>query len=359
MKVLHVSGGFAAHPLYLQLTRHLRTHCSYQLVFSPVRSAAELARLPANEPGVLEYDYRRVLQPWHRLLFGAKIRRIFSELCRATDPGRFDLVHAHTLYSDGAIALRLKRQFGIPFAVAVRNTDINFFMRLRPDLASVAREVLHEAGRVVCLSPAYREALLGKLRGPLREEVRAKAAVIPNGIGALWLEEWSRPPRSADAPVQLLHVGDLSANKNVEGILRAAAVLHSRRGVRLTLVGGSGAREAALRKRLDGSGLTYVQYLGRIDDARALRDVYRQHDILVMPSFHETFGIVYIEALSQGLPVIHSKGQGIDGFFTPGTVSQAVDPNDIQDIARAAEALTERHETVSPLCMAMAKGFSW
>jgi glycosyltransferase involved in cell wall biosynthesis len=241
----------------------------------------------------------------------------------------------------------------------VRNTDINFFMRLRPDLNSIARQVLTEAGRVIFLSPAYREALLARLDTPLRQDVQAKAAVIPNGLSALWLEDWTRPARGADTPLRLLHVGDLSANKNVAGILRAAALLHSRRPVQLTLVGGSGARAAALRRELAASGHSFVNYLGKIDDGRALRDVYRTHDILVMPSFRETFGIVYIEALSQGLPVIHSKGQGIDGFFAPGTVSQAVDPNDIQDIAQAAEALIERHETSSPLCMAKAKEFSW
>jgi glycosyltransferase involved in cell wall biosynthesis len=78
-----------------------------------------------------------------------------------------------------------------------------------------------------------------------------------------------------------------------------------------------------------------------------------------MPSFKETFGVVYIEALSQGLPVIYSRGQGIDGFFAPHTVGEAVDPDDIQGIGAAIEALMRRLDATVPLCMEKAKEFSW
>ena len=48
----------------------------------------------------------------------------------------------------------------------------------------------------------------------------------------------------------------------------------------------------------------------------------RKNDIFIMPSYHETFGLVYAEAMSQGLPVIYTKGQGFDGFFEDGKVEK-------------------------------------
>ena len=56
---------------------------------------------------------------------------------------------------------------------------------------------------------------------------------------------------------------------------------------------------------------------------------YKSAHIFVMPSLTETFGIVFIEALSQGLPLIYTKGQGIDGYFPQGFVGYAYNPLDV------------------------------
>ena len=65
-----------------------------------------------------------------------------------------------------------------------------------------------------------------------------------------------------------------------------------------------------------------------------------------MPSITETFGLVYLEALSQGLPVLCSKGQGIDGFFPPNSVVELVNPSSISDIARGIRCLFYRLDSV-------------
>ena len=52
-----------------------------------------------------------------------------------------------------------------------------------------------------------------------------------------------------------------------------------------------------------------------------------------MPSYTESFGLVYAEAMSQKLPVIYSKGQGFDGQFEEGLVGYHVSPYDVKDIA--------------------------
>ena len=53
-----------------------------------------------------------------------------------------------------------------------------------------------------------------------------------------------------------------------------------------------------------------------------------------MPSFPETFGLVYVEAMSQGLPIIYTKGQGIDGYFEDGKVGYPVNTKDSNDIVK-------------------------
>jgi glycosyltransferase involved in cell wall biosynthesis len=83
------------------------------------------------------------------------------------------------------------------------------------------------------------------------------------------------------------------------------------------------------------------------------------HDVFVMPSFKETFGVVYLEALSQGLPILHSIGQGVDGFFDDSRVSEAVDPGSIADIARGIRELAQRRDDVRNSCIDQVRPFSW
>jgi glycosyltransferase involved in cell wall biosynthesis len=78
-----------------------------------------------------------------------------------------------------------------------------------------------------------------------------------------------------------------------------------------------------------------------------------------MPSFHETFGLTYIEALSQGLPVVHSRGQGVDGFFSAGTVASAVDPSVPRAIADGIREVVARLPSVRRVCRYEARRFAW
>jgi len=359
MNVLHISRGFAQNPLYSHLIRHLNILGHHQTIFAPVRSATELSRQPDDLPGMLEYKYRRILKPVHRVLFRRKVRTIFRELRDCINPNQFDLVHAHTLYSDGAVALRVKRQFDLPYIVAVRNTDLNFFMRLRPDLRWLARDVLTAASKVIFISPAYREKLLARIDSRSRNEIERKSVVVPNGLSSDWLDDFERPIRAVNKPLRLLYVGDFTSNKNVQGILDAASLLVDRVPVEVTLVGSGGSQEKPIRAAIRSGKYPFATYKGRINDRQVLRSVYRDHDILLMPSFRETFGVVYLEALSQGLPVVHSRGEGIDGLFPPGTVSEAVDPTSAGSIAAGTDLLAARLDQVRPTCITEAQKFGW
>ena len=66
-----------------------------------------------------------------------------------------------------------------------------------------------------------------------------------------------------------------------------------------------------------------------------------------MPSLTETFGLVYIEALSQGLPIIYTKGQGIDGFYKEGYVGFHVDPYNVNDIVKKIIMIDSDYDTLS------------
>lgn len=360
MNLLHINSDFANQALYNELISGLdRAGVGRQFVFAPIRSKAELGRNRNPELENTEYCYARVLRWYHRLFFRRKISTVFSKLANSVDLTRFSMVHAHFLYSDGAVALRIKEKYGTPFVVAVRNADINAFLRLRPDLFPICREVLSEASNIILISPAYSKRLMVKLPESLREKVCQKLHVVPNGVSNYWLEN---PPGGLSQNlerIRLLYVGDFSHNKNVPNILRAAELLSKEITVQLTLVGGGCDRLRKVQSMLDSGRYPFATFLGRIEARGELASVYRNHDIFVMPSYTETFGVAYIEALSQGLPVLHSEGEGIDGLFDAGTVSEAVNPKQPADIVHKIKILFARLATIRSLCVKQATRFDW
>jgi glycosyltransferase involved in cell wall biosynthesis len=308
---------------------------------------------------MVQYRFEHVLQPLHRILFRTKIRTVHASLRSTFDLAQVETVHAHFLFSDGAVALRLKKSLNLPYVAAVRNTDLNYFMRYRPDLRALANRILDEAAHIVFLSPAYKTALLNRVGKGLRARLEPKAVIIPNGLVSHWLAAPPAGSAGRSGPLRLLYVGDFSRNKNLRNTLRAVTRLAATRAVQLTLVGGGGNAEQEVRRALDSGAYPFAKYLGRIDDPDELRTIYRDHDIFVMPSFTETFGVAYIEALSQGLPVVHSRGQGVDGLLPDSTVSEAVDPRDPENIAEKISALAERREQVREACIHSAQCFDW
>lgn len=360
MRILHICSAYAQQKLYDELITNLERSCGVeQFVYVPVRGLEEL---DGNRNAALtgtHYRFAHILRGYHRVFFRRKIATIYRDLTSRVDSRKFSVTHAHFLYSDGAVALKLWRECGVPYIVTVRNTDLNFFMRYRPDLMPTCRQILGQASAVIFVTPAYREKLLARLPDEERDAVRNKSHVVPNGVADFWLAHPPNEQMQAQSSIRLLYVGDFSRNKNVPNTIRAADIVAKKMETHLTLVGGGGNGADIVSDMLKSGRHPRASFVGRIDDREDLLAIYRQHDIYVMPSLLETFGLSYIEALSQGLPVVHSRGQGVDGYFDKETVSEAVDPNAPASIANAIQALATRLPAIQSVCVKQAARFDW
>ena len=78
-----------------------------------------------------------------------------------------------------------------------------------------------------------------------------------------------------------------------------------------------------------------------------------------MTSKGETFGIVYVEAMTQGLPVIGLSGTGVSGYFRDGEVGCFIDDCDPKEIAQSVRAIIPDYETITVSCVNRAKEFNW
>jgi len=132
----------------------------------------------------------------------------------------------------------------------------------------------------------------------------------------------------------LLYVGRLSSEKQI-GLIRPA--LESVPGTRLAIVGDGPAR-AQLEAEFAGTPVTFMGYLSGAD----LSAAYASADVFVFPSAMETFGLVLIEAMAAGLPVVTSRVGGADDLVTPGESGYLFDVGDARGLVEGVRAIASQ-----------------
>lgn len=350
MRVLQLANGYLKNKLYTHLFAALEAQGVEETAFVPIRRGEAVPACPENVhivPCFGQLD---------RVLFYRKQKSMLRWLEANTDLKSFDIVHAHTVFSGGYAALQIHKRYGTPYIVAVRNTDVNTFFKYMVHLRRLGVEIMRRAEKVVFLSPAYRETVLGKwVPETYRREILEKSVVIPNGIAPLFLRGDAVPGKLDEGPLKLVYVGDISANKNPELTVEAMKLLRSG-GTDVTLTAIGPIREEKYRPLMEQKDL--VTHYDRCSQEEVIGHL-RQADIFVMPSHTETFGLVYAEAMSQGLPVLYTAGQGFDGHFPEGTVGYAVSDRDAEDVAKKICLIAENYEAMSAACIEAAQRFNW
>lgn len=341
MNVLHLCNDFCGSKVHENLYKSLDTLDVQQTVFTYFRDI-NLNGRNAFESTKTEFVYSNVLHLYHRALYHLKIRDVYRELQKRVDLSSFDCVHAVTLFSDGALAYRVKQDYGKPYMVSVRNTDVNTFLGYAPHTWHLGRKVLLNASKIVFISVALKKKFCGHvaIKGIL-PQIEDKFVVQPNGIDDYWIDHVQRREREGR---HILYVGKFDSNKNIVRLIKAISALQqSYPDLQLDLVGGKGNQE----KKVKGFIRKYPQWIhyhGEVYDKDVLRKIYDSNDIFAMPSIFETFGLVYIEALTQNLRLLYTKGQGIDGLFGK-SIGESVNPLSVKDIrCGLAKLLSCRYE---------------
>lgn len=129
----------------------------------------------------------------------------------------------------------------------------------------------------------------------------------------------------------LLYVGRLSSEKQVHKI---RAVLDTVPGTRLALVGDGPANDE-LRQQFAGTPATFMGYLR----GEELSSAFASADIFVFPSAMETFGLVVIEAMASGLPVVTSRVGGVDDMVRAGVNGYAFNVGDVRGMIDGVRAI--------------------
>lgn len=248
------------------------------------------------------------------------------------------MIQGHKLSMEGIIAARLAARFGVPYALCVQgNTDCTI-LNIRRDLRGTYKQIFHNAAMVFPFTPwslDYCEKLLGKRHGPVQ--------LLP----CITQQDSILMPQ--DTPAQAMSAFHLRhwQIKNLPVLLTASAAVEQHvDGYGLTIYGGGDpVLVQVLQQKIDKCEAENI-HLGGPLSAQNIQQVMNRHAAFVMPSKRESFGMVFIEALLAGCPIVYPQGSAVDGYFDDRSFAIGVPANDAQAIARATTELLLHQQSV-------------
>lgn len=329
-RVLHVGKFYPPHKGGMET--HLRDLCERL----PPRFEPHALVAASDAAGVEEtIDGVRVTRLGTRLQFGAA--PVCPGMARRIRESDARLVHLH-FPNPTAILSYLTSGHRGPLVVTY-HSDIVRQKVLGRAFRPVLYRFLSRASAIVATSPDYVES------SSVLRDFRAKCRVIPLGIVAEKFDrasdddadETARRVRAEHGPRIVLGVGRLIYYKGFEHLIRAMETVNSR-----LLIIGEGPLRAGLERLRDALGLgERVRFLGEVEDAAPY---FRAADVFALPSIarSEAFGIVQLEAMAAGVPVVNTRLDSGVPFVSPdGVTGLTVAPADPHALAAALNTLLD------------------
>lgn len=356
MHILHISNSYGGTKVYENLYTQLDKLGVRQTVFVPL-NAANHSRVGNQmidfQTAGSKIIYSTVLKPIHRFLYMAKINAIVKDLKKTADLSSVDAIHASTLCLDGAVAYKLHQETGIPFMCAIRNTDVNNYYKVFKWRKGFFSKILEAASKIIFISPKYKENFLGEIiPASVSKKIEERVMVIPNGVSGVFLANKSEEHKSYEGELNLIFVAAFYKGKGLVETIQAIEQLRGK-GYKITLNAiGKGLPNRPHDKEYEDQ----VDALAKGKDWVKTRAFKKPEDIIsemhkanafVMVSKPETFGLVYVEALSQHLPIIYAHGQGFDGFYPDGFVGYPAEAGNAESIADKIERLIKNYSSIA------------
>ena len=241
-----------------------------------------------------------------------------------------DIIHGHYLFPAGAAAVEVGNEYGIKTYVTAHGSDMFEVYKKQPMMRSTIKNVLKKADCVFAVSNALRHEIIATGVDGISQKTKLSLnSVDINRFSDEKNDSFKKENDLEDKPV-VMFVGNLIKRKNVDSLLEAKKIAKS--DYYLVIV-GDGPLCKDLKKKVKEDNIKDVIFTGSRTD---VENIIPSCDVLVLPSFSESFGLVLIEALACGKPVIGSNVGGITEIINS-DVGELVDPNDVSSIAKAID----------------------
>lgn len=268
----------------------------------------------------------------------------------------YDLVHVHTPFVAHYLGRKLAHLLDVPCVETYHTFFEDYLHHYLPFIPkslaksiarSISRRQCNEVNAIIAPSQPMLDVL--RLYG-----VKARAEVIPTGLQAHSFDEADgqafrlKYGIPANRPVALF-VGRVAYEKNIGFLLHMMVELKKRQPDALLVIAGEGPAEHSLKAKTKSLGLQdQVQFIGYLDrDTNELNACYRAADVFVFASTTETQGLVLLEAMAQGIPVVAIAELGTKSILIEGE-GALIAPEDTQLFAgRVYELLADREQRLA------------
>lgn len=352
MRVLYICGDFVISPVHKSLIEELDLLGVEQIVYVPLNYNTKNANQVPCEFKTIgsQIVYSPPLKLYHRILYKNKINTIVKSIEEQVNLNKIDLINSSLLCNEGGVAYELHKKYGIKFVSAIRNADLNDYFRVFKWRIPYFKRIAIGAEKLICISKLYSLRIKTYFGSELYENIKPKVEVVTNGLYDTFLD--NRHIKSAlGNPIKLVYTGGFQRNKNIIGVLEAIKILRKKGfNIEFTAIGNNlrnhYEKDYARKVLLYSENEKWFESLDAQPKEKLLFSL-REHHIFVMLSHTETFGLSYIEALSQGLPIVYTKGEGFDRMYDEGIVGYHADSYNIEDIANAIERVIINYHTIT------------
>ncbi len=284
--------------------------------------------------------------------------RALRHTLRGLQAQHFDLVHVHTPFLAHYAGVRFAREAGIPVVETYHTFFEEYLHHYVPLLPrALGRQLARGVTRSQCAAVNALIAPSQPMRAMLTDYgVRTPIEVIPTGLpassfkpgdGARFRAQQQLP---ANRPL-LLHVGRVAHEKNIDFLLTSFVEVRRARPDALLVIAGEGPARKHLGEQVQRLGLARdVAFVGYLDREQALADCYAAAAVFVFASRTETQGLVLLEALAQGCPVVSTSHLGTASILQPNCGAR-VAPEEPAAFAAAATGILDDPQRAAQLGM--------
>jgi len=242
-------------------------------------------------------------------MMNVNLKREVSTILSDND---INLIHAHDWLVASA-SIGLKHMFRLPLIATIHSTEYgrrggvhNDYQRM---IGSMEAWLIREAWRIICCSRFMANEIISAYKVS-----DYRVDIVPNGIDPKPFEVPMDLPairrRFAEPNERLvLYVGRLVQEKGVSNLIEATPFL-SDLNIKFIVVGEGYLKEELIR-RVKELGQEKKVYLTGFLDSETIRGLFRVADACVIPSIYEPFGIVALEAMTAGAPIVTSGSGGL------------------------------------------------
>ena len=256
--------------------------------------------------------------------------------------GKPDLIHAHSRFlTGGLIALAIKKKYNIPFVLTEHSTFYARDLVTKHDL-ELTKELINNSRTWIAVSPE-----LGKLvTSLLQAKANKNFNYIPNVLDP-YFENEEVALLANNNKFVFLNIASLESKKGHDILLKSFALAFGGNLFFQLQIGGSGDLETQLKKQVITLKLeNQVTFLGQLNRTEII-ETYRKANVFVLPSLYETFGVVLIEALAMGKPIIATKCGGPENIVTEKN-GVLVEPNNAEQLSDAMQNIAKVWSNFSP-----------